>query len=147
MRKSGYVFTPFEAPNQSPFEKLFDVFSELITHTSGDVDEALDWLNILDKEYNLTSEDYTMDDFIEDLKKKGYLREEIQPDGQGQLSITAKTERVLRKNAMDQILETSEKMALEITNPKKVDKVMSQLENFAIFNLAIHWRIFPSPKV
>jgi len=103
MRKSGYVFTPFEAPNQSPFDKLFDVFSELITHTSGDVDEALDWLNILDKEYNLTSEEYTMEDFIEDLKKKGYLREEIQPDGQGQLSITAKTERVLRKNAMDQI--------------------------------------------
>ncbi len=103
MRKSGYVFTPFEAPNQTPFEKLFDVFSELITHTSGDVDEALDWLNILDKEYNLTTEEYTMEDFIEDLKKKGYLREEIQPDGNGQLSITAKTERVLRKNAMDQI--------------------------------------------
>ena len=103
MRKSGYVFTPLEAPNQTPFEKLFDVFSELITHTSGDVDEALDWLNILDKEYNLTTEDYSMEDFIEDLKKKGYLREEIQPDGNGQLSITAKTERVLRKNAMDQI--------------------------------------------
>ena len=103
MRKSGYVFTPFEAPNQSPFEKLFDVFSELITHTSGDVDEALEWLNVLDKEYNLTTEDYAMEDFIEDLKKKGYLREEIQPDGKGQLSITAKTERVIRKNAMDQI--------------------------------------------
>ena len=103
MQKSGYVFTPFEAPNQSPFEKLFEVFSELITHTSGDVDEALDWLNILDKEYGLTTEEYTMEDFIEDLKKKGYLREEIQPDGKGQLSITAKTERVLRKNAMDQL--------------------------------------------
>ena len=103
MQKSGYVFTPFEAPNQSPFEKLFEVFSELITHTSGDVDEALDWLKILDKEYHLTTDKYTMDDFIEDLKKKGYLREEIQPDGKGQLSITAKTERVLRKNAMDQL--------------------------------------------
>lgn len=103
MRKSGYVFTPFEAPNQSPFEKLFDVFSELITHTSGDVDEALEWLDVLDKEYKLTTEEYTMEDFIEDLKKKGYLREEIQPDGNGQLAITAKTERVLRKNAMDQI--------------------------------------------
>ena len=103
MQKSGYVFTPFEAPNQSPFEKLFEVFSELITHTSGDVDEALDWLKILDKEYGLTTEEYTMEDFIEDLKKKGYLREEIQPDGKGQLSITAKTERVLRKNAMDQL--------------------------------------------
>ncbi len=103
MRKSGYVFTPFEAPNQSPFEKLFDVFSEIITHTSGDVEEALEWLEIVDKEYGLTTEDYTMEDFIEDLKKKGYLREEIQPDGQGELSITAKTERALRKNAMDQI--------------------------------------------
>jgi uncharacterized protein with von Willebrand factor type A (vWA) domain len=103
MRKSGYVFTPFEAPNQSPFDRLFDVFSELITHTSGDVDEALDWLNVLDKEYKLTTDDYTMEDFIEDLKKKGYLREEIQPDGNGQLAITAKTERVLRKNAMEQI--------------------------------------------
>ena len=103
MIKSGYVFSPFEAPNLSPFDKLFEVFSELITHTSGDVDEALDWLKILDKEYSLTTEEYTMEDFIEDLKKKGYLREEIQPDGKGQLAITAKTERVLRKNALNQI--------------------------------------------
>ncbi len=103
MLKSGYIFTPFEAPEQSPFDRLFDIFSELITHTSGDVDEALDWLNILDKEYSLTSDEYTMDDFIEDLKKKGYLREEIKTDGNGQLAITAKTERVLRKNALDQI--------------------------------------------
>lgn len=103
MPRSGYVFTPYEAPEQTPFDKLFDIFSELITHTSGDVDEALDWLNVLDKEYSLTTDEYTMEDFIEDLKKKGYLREEIEPDGKGQLSITAKTERVLRKNALDQI--------------------------------------------
>ena len=103
MSRTGFVFTPFEAPEQSDFDKLFDVFSELITHTSGDVEEALDWLKILDQEYSLTSEKYTIDDFIEDLKKKGYLREDLQPNGQGQLSITAKTERVLRKNAMEQI--------------------------------------------
>lgn len=103
MLKSGYIFTPYSAPEESNFERLFDIFSELITHTSGDVDEALDWMNVLDKEYSLTTDDYTMDDFIEDLKKKGYLREEIVPDGKGQLSITAKTERVLRKNAMEQI--------------------------------------------
>jgi Ca-activated chloride channel family protein len=103
MLKSGYIFTPFEAPNQSPFDKLFDIFSELITHTSGDVDEALDWLKILDEEYSLTTDEYTLEDFVEDLKKKGYLREAIQPDGNGQLSITAKTERVLRNNALNQI--------------------------------------------
>jgi uncharacterized protein with von Willebrand factor type A (vWA) domain len=103
MPKTGYVFTPYKSPEQSNFDRLFDIFSELITHTSGDVDEALDWLNVLDKEYSLTNDEYTMEDFIEDLKKKGYLREEIKPDGKGQLAITAKTERVLRKNALDQI--------------------------------------------
>jgi len=103
MRKSGYVFTPYQAPELSDFERLFDIFSELIVHTSGDVDEALEWLNVLDKEYSLTNDKYTMDDFIEDLKKKGYLREEILPDGKGQMSVTAKTERILRKNAMEQI--------------------------------------------
>lgn len=103
MRNSGYVFTPYQAPELSDFERLFDIFSELIVHTSGDVDEALEWLNVLDKEYSLTNNKYTMDDFIEDLKKKGYLREEILPDGKGQMSVTAKTERILRKNAMEQI--------------------------------------------
>lgn len=103
MRNSGYVFTPYQAPEQSDFERLFEIFSELIVHTSGDVDEALEWLEVLDKEYGLNNENYTMEDFIEDLKKKGYLREEILPDGQGQLSVTAKTERILRKNAMEQI--------------------------------------------
>jgi uncharacterized protein with von Willebrand factor type A (vWA) domain len=103
MRNSGYVFMSYQAPEQSDFERLFEIFSELIVHTSGDVDEALEWLEVLDKEYGLTNENYTMEDFIEDLKKKGYLREEILPDGQGQLSVTAKTERILRKNAMEQI--------------------------------------------
>jgi uncharacterized protein with von Willebrand factor type A (vWA) domain len=103
MRNSGYVFTPYQAPKLSDFERLFDIFSELIVHTSGDVDEALEWLNVLDKEYSLTNDKYTMDDFIEDLKKKGYLREEILPDGKGQMRVTAKTERILRKNAMEQI--------------------------------------------
>ena len=119
MLKSGYIFTPFEAPEQSTFDKLFDIFSELITHTSGDVDEALDWLNILDKEYSLTTDEYTMDDFIEDLKKKGYLREEIQPDGNGQLAITAKTERVLRKNAMEQIFGNIRKSGMGNHRSKK----------------------------
>ena len=76
--RKGFRFTSYQAPERTPFEKLFDIFQELITHTSGDVEEALDWLRELDKEYELTDEDYTIDDFIEDLKAKGYLREEIE---------------------------------------------------------------------
>ena len=70
--KSGFIFTPYKAPEQSDFDRLFDIFSELITHTSGDVDEALNWFKILDEEYKLTNDEYTLDDFLEDLKKKGY---------------------------------------------------------------------------
>lgn len=113
--RKGFRFQKYEAENQTPFEKLFDIFQELITHTSGDVDEALDWLRELDKEYELTDENYTIDDFIEDLKARGYLREEFEDgkgaggengeegDGGGNLSITAKMERLIRTRALDQI--------------------------------------------
>jgi Ca-activated chloride channel family protein len=70
-KRKGFRFSVYAAADQTPFEKLFDIFKELITHTSGDVDEALDWLRELDKEYELTDENYTIEDFIEDLKAKG----------------------------------------------------------------------------
>ena len=102
--KKGFFFKQYEAPFQSPFDKLFDIFKELITHTSGDFDEAIDWLRQLDVEYKLTDKDYTIDDFIEDLKKKGYIREELKDDGtSGGIGITAKTERAIRQSALDQI--------------------------------------------
>jgi len=115
--RKGFRFTNYEAPDQTPFEKLFEIFQELVTHTSGDVEEALDWLRELDKEYELTDEDYTIEDFIEDLKAKGYIREEFDTDnpegGEGEegdengkggsLAITAKLERMLRQRALDQI--------------------------------------------
>src|SRR6056297_49827 len=99
--RKGFIFKRFEAENIPPFDKLFEIFKELITHTSGDFDEAIDWLRQLDQEYKLTDENYTIDDFIEDLKKKGYIREEI--EGSGGMAITAKTERAIRQQALNQI--------------------------------------------
>jgi hypothetical protein len=32
--KSGFYFKNYEAPYESPFDKLFTIFKELITHTS-----------------------------------------------------------------------------------------------------------------
>ena len=66
---SGFEFSLFEAEEKPLFDKLLEIFQELITHTSGDYDEAMDWMRQLDKEYKLTNEDYTLDDFEEDLKK------------------------------------------------------------------------------
>ncbi|SDH84823.1 von Willebrand factor type A domain-containing protein [Flavobacterium omnivorum] len=101
--RKGFYFKQYEAPNQSPFDKLFGIFKELITHTSGDFDEAIDWLRELDKEYKLTDEKYTIDNFIEDLKKKGYIRDELKEDGSSGIGITSKTERAIRQQALDNI--------------------------------------------
>jgi len=100
----GYRFTDFTPgeDNRSVFEKLLEIFTQLLTYTSGDVAEALSWLNELDKEYNLTNEDYGMGDFIEDLKKEGYI-EDDQPGGGGGFVMTSKAERTIREKSLEHI--------------------------------------------
>ena len=102
--KSGFIFTKHTPKEQSIFDRLFEIFQELITHTSGDFDEAIDWLTQLDKEYKLTTDEYTIDDFIQELKDRGFIREEFKPDGKngtqgdgkGGISIT---EKFIRRNS------------------------------------------------
>lgn len=102
-RKNGFIFKHYEAPFQTPFDRLFDVFKELITHTSGDFEEAIDWLRELDGEYKLTTPDYTIDDFIADLKNKGYIMERLDFGKSGGVDITSKLEKALRQHALNQI--------------------------------------------
>ena len=102
-KRKGFVFKTYEEEHQSPFDKLFEIFKELITHTSGDFDEAIDWLRSLDVEYKLTDDTYTIDDFVEDLKKKGYIKDEVNGDGTEGTKITPKTERAIRQQALNHI--------------------------------------------
>ena len=100
----GFRFTAYQASKQTPFERLFEIFKELITHTSGDFDEAIEWLRELDKEYQLTDENYTIDDFINDLLEKSYIRPQNTGEGSGDgMTLTAKTEKLLREHALKQI--------------------------------------------
>ena len=100
----GWSFSIFKKENITPFEKLFEIFKELITYTSGDFDEAIDWLKQLDKEYVLTDENYTIEDFIEDLLNKGYIQAEISSEGDKTFNkISAKMEKALRKFALKKI--------------------------------------------
>ncbi|REJ82402.1 MAG: VWA domain-containing protein [Bacteroidetes bacterium] len=107
---TGHRFSKFIPTNegQSAFDRLFKIFLELLNYTSGDVPEALSWLTELDKEYKLTDKDYTLDDFINDLKKKGYLKDDLQT---GKMLMTAKTEQSMRKNAFDQLFGRIKKSA------------------------------------
>lgn len=99
----GHRFSKFIPPPKGPqkgFDYLFNIFMQLLLITSGDVSEALNWMNEADKQYGLASEDYGMGNFIEDLKKKGYLTED---KNTGKLSITAKSEQNIRRNALEEI--------------------------------------------
>lgn len=101
--KSGFKFSAYQKLPQDPFDKLFEIFKELIVHTSGDFDEAIDWLRQLDDEYKLTTPEYTIDDFIRDLIERGFIRQEIRLDGSGETELSSKLEQLIRKSALEQI--------------------------------------------
>lgn len=138
----GLRFSEYTGKGKSTFDELLDIFKELLLHTSGDVDEALDWLEELDKEYGLTTDEYTLEDFLEDLKKKGYIREEIDPEdgdgegdgpGSGRLSMTAKTERFIRSKALEQIfgkLKKSQTGNHQTKHAGQGDEDSSDLRNY-----------------
>lgn len=96
----GFQFSKF-LPGELPkggFDQLLNLFTELLNYTAGDAGEALAWMNELDKQYKLTNNDYGMGDFINDLKDRGYIREE-----NGEVKITPKTEQTIRKSALEEI--------------------------------------------
>ena len=98
----GYNFSKFKPGEggKSKFEQLLDLFMQLLTYTNGDVSEAMKWMNQLDKEYDLTNDEYGMGDFIDELKEKGYLEDNTET---GQIKITPKTEQGIRKRSLEEI--------------------------------------------
>lgn len=99
---SGYFFSKFneQQEGKSAFDKLMELFMQLLTYTSGDVGEALQWLNELDRQFELTTPEYGMGDFVDDLKDKGYIDEDKQT---GEIKITPKTEQGIRKKSLEEI--------------------------------------------
>ena len=98
----GYNFSKYDPNEQgkSPFETLLNLFLQLLTYTNGDFNEAMQWLNELDKEYKLTNGEYGIGDFVEDLKDKGYIDEQKET---GEIKITSKTEQGIRKKSLEEI--------------------------------------------
>jgi Ca-activated chloride channel homolog len=106
----GHRFTNFIPENRGSnnFDDLLKVFMQLVTITSGDVSEALNWMNELDREYNLTGEEYGMGDFIDEMKEKGFIKEN--EDG-SLISLTAKSEMTIRRQSLEEIFGKLRKSA------------------------------------
>lgn len=99
----GWEFSTYRPGEESSsFDKLLKIFQEILVHTSGDVSEALSWLTELDKQYQLTDDQYGMADFIQDLIDKGYIKQDSDEKNPGFVP-SAKMELALRKKALDDI--------------------------------------------
>jgi Ca-activated chloride channel family protein len=105
----GITFSKHIPKKISPFERVFEIFKDLLTHTSGNLEETFRWLDILDKEYQIFTDEYSLEQFEEDLKKRGYIKEDVDSvdgassKGNGKKILTAKLESALRSFALDQI--------------------------------------------
>lgn len=117
----------------TPFERLLDLFKELLIHTSGDVAEALSWLTEIDKEHNLTTPDYGIADFISELEEKGYISKDGGRGGTGDMNPTKKMEVSLRRHALDNIFDQLKKSKKGKHNTKYTgqgDETTSELKPY-----------------
>ena len=105
----GFRFSEYipEEPGKATFQQLLDIFLQLLNITSGDVSQSLNLLSDLDKRYDMTGDSYGIGDFIEDLKNKGYIKED--EDDSSQYIMTAKSEQSIRKKSLEEIFSKLKK--------------------------------------
>ena len=124
----GFTFSKHIKKDVSDFDRVFGVFKELLTHTSGDIEEAFEWLNTLDAEYNIFNDNYNLEDFEEDLNKRGYIKKDTSTDklksgngkGNGKNILTAKLESALRDYALNKVFGKLKKSGLGNHSTSKV---------------------------
>jgi len=131
----GWKFSQYipDPEGEDPFERLLKVFKELLVHTSGDVSEALSWLTELDRQYNLTDNNYGMADFIQDLIDKGLISNKKDGKKNPKFTPTSKMEVALRRQALDDIFDQLKKSKRGDHNTKvsgRGDEITSELRPF-----------------
>jgi Ca-activated chloride channel homolog len=130
----GWSFSHFVPDDdENIFEKLLKIFQELLIHTSGDVSEALSWLTELDKQYKLTTPEYGISDFVDELREKGYIKGGNGRGGAIPAQPTAKMESALRRKALDDIFDQLAKSKSgnhNTKNPGQGDEFTSEIKPF-----------------
>jgi len=90
--------------DEQRLESLASLFSYLLLQTSGDVQEALEWLRQLAEEHGILGEDMTMEELIDKLKEMGII-EEVNEE----FSLTTKGVQRIRQDALREIFTSLRK--------------------------------------
>lgn len=85
-------------------ESLMSLLSYLLIQSSGDVEEAMEWLKELAEQYGLFDENLTMEELINRLKEKGII-EEVKD----MLILTTRGVQKIRQDALKQIFTSLKK--------------------------------------
>jgi uncharacterized protein with von Willebrand factor type A (vWA) domain len=98
MRIAYSRWRPEESTDEQRLQQTISLFSYLLVQTSGDVQEALEWLRHLGEEYDLFDEGMTMDDLLDALRKKGIIEE-----ANGGMTLTNRGVQRIRQDALREI--------------------------------------------
>lgn len=104
MRIRYSKWTPQAVAQSEQLQSLMSLFNYLVLKTSGDVEEAIEWLRQLAEEYGLLDENMTIEDLINKLKEMGVLE-----DTKDMVVLTTKGVQQIRKDALRQIFTSLRK--------------------------------------
>ena len=68
-------WTPQSQTDEQRLQGLMQLFSHFLVQTSGDVEEAMEWLRQLAEEYGIFDENLSMEDLVQKLKEMGIIEE------------------------------------------------------------------------
>lgn len=90
--------------DEQRLQSMMSLFSYLLVQTSGDVEEALEWLRQLAKEYGIFDENMGIDDLVDKLRALGVI-EEVNDE----LTLTTKGVQRIRQDALKEIFTSLRK--------------------------------------
>src|ERR1043166_2356966 len=97
-------WTPESMTDEQRLQSLASLFSYLLIQTSGDVEEAIEWLRQLAKEYGLFDENLSIDDLINKLREMGIIE-----DAKDVMVLTTKGVQRIRQDALREIFTSLKK--------------------------------------
>jgi Ca-activated chloride channel homolog len=106
-----YRFSQWDARHereQNTMDKLMKIFNQLLIYTNGDANQALQWLTEMDNQYGLGDDEIGIGDFIDYLKREGFLEDAAE---NGQFNITGKTSKKIREESLNEIFTSLRKQS------------------------------------
>ena len=107
MRLRYSQWLPTSRTDEQRLQQMVSLFSYLVVQTSGDVQEALEWLKQLAEEYGLFDENLSMDDLLDKLRELGIIQD--LPTGP---QLTSKGIQRIRQDALREIFTSLKKAPL-----------------------------------